>query len=230
MKISKKHLLSISFLILLILSGCVVAVPVTEDKIEKADEMLGLGGTLNDLVHDQFDYEMNSEGNTVDKRIEGKYSLRVFTNEEKEAVEVYDEDTAFTYGNSQVGYLTLGKDFEKGSDDLTYQKIQDGSTLEVRIDGYEKGNDSLAEWANFIESGLTDEGFTGITRTETDNLICLSLQPEEGIYWNIYFSEANNRIYSTGMVYVGNQTSVELLFSFILENRAFDRKEKTDSE
>lgn len=220
MRISKKHILSFGLMVLLIFSGCVFAVPVSENDVKKADEALGLGGTLTDMVQSQFDYEMDSDGNTVDKRIEGKYSIHVFTNEEKEEVEIVKDASSFTYGNKQAGYLTLPLSYEKGDNDYTYQKIENGKTTEVTIDGYEKGDETLTEWMDFIENGLKGEGYTDITRTEEENQILLTLNPDTGVFWNIYLMENGDRIYLTEVVFVGDGEKPVL--NSIIENRFFE--------
>lgn len=210
---------------LLVLSGCVVALPVTEDDVAKVDEKLGLGDTLTDMVHSQFDYEMNSDGQIVDKRIDGQFTIHIFTNEEKDEVEVVKDETSVTFGNAQVGKLTLPIEYESTSNPYEYSKVTEEASVSVEIDGFQKGTDDLATWTDFVEKTLTTNGYTDIAKTidEENKQSVLSLQPDDVVYWTIYLKESEDRMYMTSIVYLNNNSKPsDTIWSDIMDNRLYE--------
>lgn len=224
---NKKYVLSFLLLALLILSGCILAVPVTEEQLNEVGEKAGVGDALTDIVKSQFTYEMDENGNTVNKDAKGSYSLHIMTSEPKDEVSIltsWNEETipdGFIYGNNQAGYLRLSNLYQKTESDYSYECKEQDKTITVTIDGFSKDSE-LSEWVNFIVSGLKEDGYQNISTTLTEQDAAIFLMPDSTVWWNIYLHEENNRIYLTEIVFFSQTVKPEEdTFTGILNNRYY---------
>ena len=194
-------LLGIGLLLIMIgqsMQGCVVALPVTEDKIDAVDEKLNLDGTLTQILEDSGNF-LNSEKETSGSEIknERNYSLRIYTSEEKDEIRVITTDSGLIYGNAQIGSLTLSNDYSKKDNDYTYES---GNTI-VSIDGFSLGGEDIEYWADFIKNTLSNEGYTEFSEElYKDTGKVISLEPDSNTIWSIYLVINEDRIYITSIV------------------------------
>lgn len=220
---NKKYILTLCLMCLLVLSGCVVALPVTEEDIAKVDEKVGLNGVLTDYMETQFEDKASST--TTTKDVEGQYSIYIMTDEEKDEVEVTEEENGFIFGNAQVGYLTLSNDYVEGDSPYTYVKKSDDVSLTVSIDGFPKGSDDLLTWVEFIEKTMNANGYSDINKTMDDEnkQATLSLSPNEYSYWIIYVNEIEDRIYMTSITKVDINGVSSYDGTEIMNNRVYTK-------
>lgn len=211
-------LLGIGLLLIMIgqsMQGCVVAVPITEDKIDAVDDKLNLNGTLTQILEDSGDF-LNPEKETSGSEIknERNYSLRIYTSEEKDEIRVITTDSGFTYGNAQIGSLTLSNDYSKKDNDYTYKS---GNTI-VSIDGFSLGNEDIEYWADFIKNTLSNEGYTEFSEELYEDAgKVISLEPDSNTIWSIYLVISEDRIYITSIVCDKENKSV---ISDLMNNRS----------
>lgn len=216
-------LLGIGLLLIMIgqsMQGCVVALPVTEDKIDAVDEKLNLDGTLTQMFEDSGDF-LNPEKETSGSEIknERNYSLRIYTSEEKDEIKVVSSDSSFTYGNKQIGSLILSNDYTKKDNDYTY--IKDNTI--VSIDGFSLGGEDIEYWADFIKNTLSNEGYTEFSEESyTDTGKVISLEPDDNTIWSIYLVINEDRIYITSIVCDKENKSV---INDLINNRSYTFEE-----
>ena len=216
-------LLGIGLLLIMIgqsMQGCVVALPVTEDKIDAVDEKLNLDGTLTQMFEDSGNF-LNPENETSGSEIkkERNYSLRIYTSEEKDEIKVVTSDSSFTYGSKQIGSLTLSNDYTKKDNDYTY--IKDNTI--VSIDGFSLGGEDIEYWADFIKNTLSNEGYTEFTEDiYLDTGKAISLEPDDNTIWSIYLVINEDRIYITSIVCDKENKSV---INDLINNRSYTFEE-----
>lgn len=216
-------LLGIGLLLIMIgqsMQGCVVAVPISEDKIDAVDEKLNLDGTLTQMFEDSSDF-LNPEKETSGSEIknERNYSLRIYTSEEKDEIKVISTDSGFTYGNAQIGSLALSNDYSKKDNDYTYES---GNTI-VSIDGFSLGGEDIDYWADFIKNTLSNEGYTEFNEEPyTDTGKVISLEPDDNTIWSIYLVINEDRIYITSIVCDKENKSV---INDLMNNRSYTFEE-----
>lgn len=216
-------LLGIGLLCIMIgqsMQGCVVALPVTEDKIDAIDEKLNLDGTLTQIIEDSGNF-LNPEKETSGSEIknERNYSLRIYTSEEKDEIRVITTDSGFIYGNAQIGSLTLSNDYSKKDNDYTYES---GNTI-VSIDGFSLGGEDIEYWADFIKNTLSNEGYTEFSEESyTDTGKVISLEPDNNTIWSIYLVINEDRIYITSIVCDKEDESV---INDLMNNRSYTFEE-----
>lgn len=216
-------LLGIGLLLIMIgqsMQGCVVALPITEDKIDAVDDKLNLDGTLTQMFEDSGNF-LNPEKETSGSEIknERNYSLRIYTSEEKDEIKVVTSDSSFTYGSKQIGSLTLSNDYTKKDNDYTYIKDK---TI-VSIDGFSLGGEDIEYWADFIKNTLSNEGYTEFTEDiYLDTGKVISLEPDDNTIWSIYLVINEDRIYITSIVCDKENESV---INNLMNNRSYTFEE-----
>lgn len=212
-------LLGIGLLLIMIgqsMQGCVVALPVTEDKIDAVDEKLNLDGTLTQMLEDSGNF-LNPEKETSGSEIknERNYSLRIYTSEEKDEIRVITTDSGFIYGNAQIGSLTLSNDYSKKDNDYTYES---GNTI-VSIDGFSLGGEDIEYWADFIKNTLSNEGYTEFSEELYEDAgKVITLEPDDNTIWSIYLVVNEDRIYITSIVCDKENKSV---VNDLINNRSY---------
>lgn len=224
------YLLSLCLTVLMLFSACVVAVPVSEQQLNEVGEKIGVGDAITDIVKGQFDYEMDENGNAVQKEVTGRYALHIMTSEEKDDVKVVNVwngellNEAFVFGSDSIGYLQLPNAYKQGESTNCYiLSGDDNSSIEITIDGFTKDSE-LNEWVEFITGGLQQEGYTDITTKTDETDAYIHLNPNELVDWNIYLHEENERIYLTEIVCV-SKTPEEGFLQGILDNRYYNKDE-----
>lgn len=197
-----------------LMSGCVIPIALTENQISDIGDNLGINSdTVNNFIQ-------NLESESSGSEYEGKFSIDVYIDEEREEVLVEQNEDSFTYGNTQIGYLALPNSYEKSENDYTYEN----STTSISINGFPLGSDTLEGWVSFIAESLKQKGYQDYLCTINEEDARIEIYPADKMFWVIDFKLENERVYYTNIVIVSDTKPANEDIENILKNRTFNKE------